>query len=101
MEIVVKNFLGEHFNIEDAIVLRDELKKGNGKDIVLNFEGIENVPATFFNCLFGDFLYGTARKDIFNKINVLFRFFRYFTIKRLYILFISNNLLNTIHLTML
>ncbi len=70
MEIVVKNFLGEHFNIEDAIVLRDELKKGNGKDIVLNFEGIENVPATFFNCLFGDFLYGTARKDIFNKINV-------------------------------
>ena len=27
MEIVVKNFLGENFNIEDAIILREELKK--------------------------------------------------------------------------
>lgn len=70
MEIVVKNFLGEHFNIEDAIILREELKKETDKGIILNFEGIGNVPATFFNCLFGDILYGTARTEIFNKINV-------------------------------
>lgn len=70
MEIVVKNFLGEHFNIEDAIILREELKKETDKGIILNFEGIGNVPATFFNCLFGDILYGTARREIFNRINV-------------------------------
>ena len=70
MEIVVKNFLGENFNIEDAIILREELKKNTGKGIVLNFEGIKNVPATFFNCLLGDVLYGTARKEIFKRINV-------------------------------
>lgn len=70
MEIVVKNFLGENFNIEDAIILREELRKNASKDIVLNFEGIKNVPATFFNCLFGDILYGTARAEIFEHVNV-------------------------------
>lgn len=70
MEIKVKEFLGETFNVEDAILLRRELKENKEENIILNFEGIENVPATFFNCLFGDVLYGTARKEIFERINV-------------------------------
>lgn len=70
MEIKVKEFLGESFNVEDAILLRQEIKRNKNKDITLNFEGVGNVPATFFNCLFGDVLYGTARKEIFNHINV-------------------------------
>lgn len=70
MEIKVKEFLGENFNIEDAILLRQEINKNCNENITLDFEGIENVPATFFNCLFGDVLYGTARQEIFEHINV-------------------------------
>lgn len=70
MEIVVKEFLGENFNVEDAILLREEIRRNDDEEVILNFEGIKNVPATFFNCLFGDILYGTARKEIFKHINV-------------------------------
>lgn len=70
MEIKVKEFLGENFNVEDAILLRREIKGSADENIILDFEGVEDVPATFFNCLFGDILYGTARKEIFERINV-------------------------------
>lgn len=70
MEIKVKDFLGDNYGIEDAILLRQEIKKNSNKDITLNFEGLGKVPATFFNCLFGDILYGSARKEIFKHINV-------------------------------
>lgn len=70
MEILVKNFLGTNFNVEDAIILREVIKENEDNKIVLNFEGTKNIPATFFNCLFGDILYGAAREEIFNKINV-------------------------------
>lgn len=70
MEIKVREFIGENFAVEDAIVLRDIVRKHKDEDIVLDFEGLKNVPATFFNCLFGDVLYGTARNEIFRKISV-------------------------------
>ncbi|MCR4945025.1 MAG: STAS-like domain-containing protein [Clostridium sp.] len=70
MEIKIREFLGENFNVEDAILLRREIKGSADENIVLDFEGVEDVPATFFNCLFGDVLYGTARKEIFERINV-------------------------------
>lgn len=70
MEIKVKEFIGENFAVEDAIVLRDIVSKYKNENIVLDFEGLKNVPATFFNCLFGDILYGTARNEIFRKISV-------------------------------
>lgn len=70
MEIKVREFIGENFAVEDAIVLRDILRKHKDETIVLDFDGLKNVPATFFNCLFGDILYGTARNEIFRKISV-------------------------------
>ena len=70
MEIKVKDFLGEKFNVEDAILLREEIKRNAKEYVTLNFQGLGEVPATFFNCLFGDILYGSARKEIFKHINV-------------------------------
>ncbi len=70
MEILVKKFLGTNFNVEDAIVLRQVIRENKDDKIVLDFAGTENIPATFFNCLFGDVLYGATREEIFNKVNV-------------------------------
>jgi hypothetical protein len=70
MEINVKEYLGENFSIEDAILLRETIMKNEGKSITLDFAGIETVPSTFFNCLFGELLYKKQRKEIFDKIDV-------------------------------
>lgn len=70
MEINVKEYLGNNINVEDAIVLRETVKKHMNEGVTLNFEGIDTVPATFFNCLFGDNLYCGNREEIFNEINV-------------------------------
>lgn len=70
MEINVKEYLGEDFSIEDAILLRDAIMKNRMENITLNFDGIKTVPSTFFNCLFGSILYENSRKEIFNRIDV-------------------------------
>ncbi|MDS0525369.1 STAS-like domain-containing protein [Clostridium sp. SHJSY1] len=70
MEINVREYLGENFSIEDAILLREAIIKNNMENITLDFAGIKNVPATFFNCLFGPILYEISRKEIFSRIDV-------------------------------
>lgn len=70
MEINVKEYLGENFSIEDAILLRDAIMKNRMENVTLNFDGIKAVPATFFNCLFGSILYENSRKEIFSRIDV-------------------------------
>lgn len=70
MDIKVKDFLGENFAVEDAILLREVIKNNIDEDITLDFEGIERVSTTFLNCLFGDLINKIGRMEIFNAIGV-------------------------------
>lgn len=70
MDIKVKDFLGENFAVEDAILLREVIKNNIQEDITLDFEGIERVSTTFLNCLFGDLINKIGRMEIFNAIGV-------------------------------
>ncbi|MGL5151905.1 MAG: STAS-like domain-containing protein [Clostridium sp.] len=70
MNIKVKDFLGENFAVEDAILLREIIKENLDEDIILDFDGINKVSTNFLTCLFGDLINKMGRGEIFNKINV-------------------------------
>ncbi|MDY6011632.1 STAS-like domain-containing protein [Clostridium sp.] len=70
MMINVKEFLGENFAIEDAIILREHIKNNLNNEITLDFEGLDRVPSTFFICLFNELINQNGREAIFNAINV-------------------------------
>lgn len=70
MDIKVKEFLGEDFAVEDAIILRGIIEENMGTSITLDFEGIERVSTTFLNCLFCDLINRLGRLEIFNAISV-------------------------------
>ena len=70
MNINVREYLGSKINIEDAIVLREELQADINEGVTLDFEGIDKVPSTFLNILFGDLINETGRDIIFKQVNV-------------------------------
>ena len=70
LKVMVKDFLGESFAIEDAILLREWLKDNLNENITLDFSEIEKVPSTFFCSLFGDLINKEGRDYIFSHINV-------------------------------
>lgn len=70
MIINVKEFLGENFAVEDAILLRDQIKNNLGEHVVLDFEGIDRVSTTFLTCLFNELINQNGRDVIFNAVNV-------------------------------
>ncbi|MGL4773041.1 MAG: STAS-like domain-containing protein [Clostridium sp.] len=70
MNIRVKDFLGEDFAVEDAILLREIIKENIEENITLDFDGIGKVSTTFLNCLFGDLINKVGRSEIFNTIDV-------------------------------
>ncbi|GIM28888.1 hypothetical protein CPJCM30710_15540 [Clostridium polyendosporum] len=70
MNINVKEFLGEEFAIEDAILLRDYIKQNLSEEIELDFEGVGRISTTFLYCLFTDLIYNSGRDYIINHINV-------------------------------
>ena len=70
MMINVKEFLGENFAVEDAILLRDQIKNNLGKEVNLDFEGLNRVPSTFLTCLFNQLINEKGRDEIFNAVNV-------------------------------
>lgn len=70
MNIKVRDFLGEDFAVEDAILLREVIQNNINDDITLDFEGIEKVSTTFLNCLFSDLINSIGRLEIFNAIDV-------------------------------
>lgn len=65
----VKNIIGGQFTCEDAILLKSNFPD-NGDTVVLDFEGINEVPTTFFYNLFSDLLYTTDRNESFQHIKV-------------------------------
>ena len=70
MMINVKEFLGENFAIEDAIILRDQIKDNLNEEVVLDFEGLDKVPTTFLTCLFSELINEKGREAIFDAVNV-------------------------------
>lgn len=70
MLINVKDFLGDDFTVEDAILLREYIGENLNNSIELDFEGVEKVPATFLNCLFTDLINKEGRDTIIQKVCV-------------------------------
>ena len=70
MKVNVKEFLGENFAIEDAIILREHIKNNLRDEVTLDFEGLDRVPSTFLTCLFNELINENGREEIFNAVNV-------------------------------
>ncbi|WP_055071849.1 STAS-like domain-containing protein [Clostridium massiliamazoniense] len=70
MLIKVKDFLGDNFNVEDAIVLRDFITKHLEENVELDFEGLSRVSTTFLTCLFNDLINKVGRDTVITKIGV-------------------------------
>jgi hypothetical protein len=68
--INVKNIIGENFTCADAILLKGNFKALGDETIVLDFNGINDVPTTFFYSLFSDILYTQNRKKSFENIKI-------------------------------
>ena len=52
INIKIKEFLGESYSIEDAILLREIVKNNLDTGVTLDFDGLERIPSTFLICLF-------------------------------------------------
>ncbi|MEG1003952.1 MAG: STAS-like domain-containing protein [Clostridium sp.] len=70
MMINVREFLGENFAVEDAIILREQIRKNLGEEVTLDFEGLDRVSSTFLTCLFNQLINEKGRDEIFNTVNV-------------------------------
>ncbi|MCE9654830.1 MAG: STAS-like domain-containing protein [Clostridium celatum] len=70
MIIKVKEFLGEKYSVEDAILLREIVKNNLELGVVLDFQGMTRIPTTFLNCLFSDLINKFGRDYIFKHIDV-------------------------------
>ena len=70
MNIKVKDFLGNNYSCEDAILLRENIKKNLNSGVILDFDGYDRVPSTFLTCLFTDLKEKLGREYIYQQINV-------------------------------
>ena len=70
MNIKIKEFLGESYSIEDAILLREIVKNNLDTGVTLDFDGLERIPSTFLICLFNDLINKFGRDYIFKQIDV-------------------------------
>ncbi|WP_195988446.1 STAS-like domain-containing protein [Clostridium sp. D53t1_180928_C8] len=70
MNIKIKDFLGERYSIEDAILLREIVKNNLDNGISLDFCGLDRIPSTFLMCLFSDLINKFGRDYIFKQIDV-------------------------------
>lgn len=67
--INVKQVIGSNFTCEDAILLKKDVLN-NGVTTILDFDGIADVPTTFFYNLFSELLYTSDRNKSFQHIKV-------------------------------
>ena len=70
INIKMKDFLGDNYSIEDAILLREIVKNNLDTGVALDFEGLERIPSTFLICLFSDLINKFGREYIFKQIDV-------------------------------
>ena len=69
-EIIIKDIVGTEFKAEDAILVKRLIKANINDKIVLNFEGINNVPCGFFANLLMDLICFKDRSSIISKLSV-------------------------------
>ncbi len=70
MDIKVKDLLGSSYSCEDAIVLKDSIRKNMESGVVLDFDGYDRVPSTFLTCLFSDLIEKLGREYVFRHVDV-------------------------------
>ena len=70
MNIKIKDFLGERYSIEDAILLREIVKNNLDNGVCLDLYGLDRIPSTFLTCLFSDLINKFGRDYIFKQIDV-------------------------------
>ena len=68
--IKIKDFLGEKYSTEDAILLREIIKNNLSDGVELDFQGFDRIPTTFLNCLFSDLFNKLGREYVFKQIYV-------------------------------
>lgn len=71
MRILIKEFIGESFELEDAILLKDIIRSLNDEVCILDFQGIQRVPTTFFFSLFNDFINEKGRNYILSNFKIV------------------------------
>lgn len=71
MRILIKEFIGESFELEDAILLKEILRSLNDEVCILDFQGIHRVPTTFFFSLFNDFINEKGRNYILSNFKIV------------------------------
>ncbi|CUO38270.1 MULTISPECIES: STAS-like domain-containing protein [Clostridium] len=69
-DIKVKNLLGNSYSCEDAIVLKDSIRKNIESGVVLDFEGYDRISTSFLTCLFSELIEKLGREYVFKHISV-------------------------------
>ena len=72
MENIVKviDVIGEKFTCQDAILLKKQLNFMNFNTVVLDFDGLNKVPTTFFYTLLSDAIYENGREFLSEHLKV-------------------------------
>ena len=68
--LYVLDIIGKDFTCQDAILLKSSIRSNPNDVVVLDFEGIGNVPTTFFYTLLSEALYEKGREYIYNHLQV-------------------------------
>ena len=70
MNINIKEFIGDKYSVEDAILVREIVENNLDKGIVLDFKGLERVQSTFLTSIFSNLINKLGREYIFKQIRV-------------------------------
>ena len=70
MNINIKEFIGDKYSVEDAILVREIVENNLDKGIVLDFKGLERVQSTFLTSIFSNLINKLGREYIFTQIDV-------------------------------
>lgn len=66
----IKEFIGDKYSVEDAILVREIVENNLDKGIVLDFKGLERVQSTFLTSIFSNLINKLGREYIFKQIDV-------------------------------
>ena len=70
ININIKEFIGDKYSVEDAILVREIVENNLDKGIVLDFKGLERVQSTFLTSIFSNLINKLGREYIFKQIYV-------------------------------
>lgn len=68
--ILVKDFIGETIQVEDAVLIKSVIKDNLDENIILDFEGTREVPISFFASLLYDMMYTKGRDYVMEHLGV-------------------------------